>query len=763
MFDFLKKKKKKVYDKWFLLIFATIVVCIGIGNELYKGTNAISVSVDEQRKALLETAHAYYRQGVQHQYDSYRKNLYSTPEDATSQHYTYTVCSGFTYQVYYQTFGIEIPDTTEELLDYAEKNKDNKELVPIFYKGVDNIYSEDVLGTAEVSNYLNLSREWVDLLLPGDVIIVTGHAFMVDSIDYDEDIVYIIESAGSRYNIEKHFDNYDEKGTIQYRSLSHKMGVYYNRVGNGDEIERLAVIRFIREDSSYTNIEDNTENYKILDSAKSRVKYPDIDIEKTVKISDGNEVSKQNVMVKLGGTITYEITIKNNSGYEGNSLIENKKQAVDYGSFDVVENIDPRLEIIEVGNGTISNNQIKWSFSKLSAGKSVKISYVVKIPNDSSLLNEVIISTGLVDNIATSRIESLVGNSLSNEEKNKLLASYNKLENNSKFERDFINDLYLDAFGLELGLNNELTNFDIMSYNSSVMTGGNDVLSVKSTKINDTSISKYIYNNFYGLRMEGKNLPNKNIVHASLQWNFFTTNEFNDRARTLTADMLDDGDIVLVYLGDTSTDDEDLVNKAYIYLDGSLKRKKSQNEFEVLDDVILEKFLRNIIGDNYVILRPSIKMLEQEKELFFNNNIIVDEDNKYVKFKKKTTSVKEFLTNIDVVDGARIFVSDKDSNEKSENDLVVTGDILTVFVGSEKVDEYNIAIRGDANGDGKVSSSDLVQIRKHIVGWLNPKTGIVEKKTGIYLYAIDMNEDNKVTSSDLVRMRKIIVGIDIDE
>jgi len=216
-------------------------------------------------------------------------------------------------------------------------------------------------------------------------------------------------------------------------------------------------------------------------------------------------------------------------------------------------------------------------------------------------------------------------------------------------------------------------------------------------------------------------------------------------------------------LGDTSTDDEDLVNKAYIYLDGSLKRKKSQNEFEVLDGVILEEFLRNIIGDNYVILRPSIKMLEQEKELFFNNNIIVDEDNKYVKFKKKTNSVKEFLTNVDVVDGARIFVSDKDGNEKSEDNLVVTGDILTVFVGSEKLVEYKIAIRGDANGDGKVSSSDLVQIRKHIVGWLNPKTGIKEKKTGIHLYAIDMNEDNKVTSSDLVRMRKVIVGIDIDE
>ena len=89
----------------------------------------LASSQDDQRKALIETAEAYYRQGEQLQYDSYRKNLNSTPEDATSQHYTYTVCSGFTYQVYKQALGIDIPDTTETLIKYAKANKDNKNLV----------------------------------------------------------------------------------------------------------------------------------------------------------------------------------------------------------------------------------------------------------------------------------------------------------------------------------------------------------------------------------------------------------------------------------------------------------------------------------------------------------------------------------------------------------------------------------------------------------------------------------------------------------
>ena len=102
---------------------------------------------DDQRKALIETAEAYYRQGEQLQYDSYRKNLNSTPEDATSQHYTYTVCSGFTFQVYKQTLGIDIPDTTEELINFAKENKDKKDTVIALYEGSSNIYSGSVLGT----------------------------------------------------------------------------------------------------------------------------------------------------------------------------------------------------------------------------------------------------------------------------------------------------------------------------------------------------------------------------------------------------------------------------------------------------------------------------------------------------------------------------------------------------------------------------------------------------------------------------------------
>lgn len=172
----------------------------------------------------------------------------------------------------------------------------------------------------------------------------------------------------------------------------------------------------------------------------------------------------------------------------------------------------------------------------------------------------------------------------------------------------------------------------------------------------------------------------------------------------------------------------------------------------------IEIYYNDILLDSYEINVVS----EVINEIVFNDNLIVDEDNSYIKYKKVKSTVSEFLTNVTVSSEARMFVSDIDGNEKTDDDIIVTGDKLTVFAGSEKVGEYLIAVRGDANGDGRVSSSDLVQVRKHIVGWKNSKTGIIEKKTGIYFYAIDMNDDGKISSSDLVRVRKVIVGIDID-
>ena len=267
---------------------------------MFSITQISASTVSEQREAIIETAEAYFRQGVQLQYDSYRKNLNSTPEDATSQHYCYTVCSGFTYQVYKQALGIDIADTTETLINYAKANKDKKDTVIALYEGQDYIYSTKVLGTKEKSNYLNLVKEWSQILQPGDIIVVTGHAFMVKTVNKSTKEVTVMEAAfGGRYNYTAHTETFDTKGTIRNNyDLNARMKTYYYYLKNGKNgIKDIAIIRYVTNGKTYIKKDGTLSSYDITPSGKSRLKYKKIDIEKTLQIKSNEETFNQSVLI----------------------------------------------------------------------------------------------------------------------------------------------------------------------------------------------------------------------------------------------------------------------------------------------------------------------------------------------------------------------------------------------------------------------------------------------------------------------------------
>ena len=750
---------KNIEKKWTILIVATFVTFFGIGYTLLKGTQATSddvFGVEEQRRAIVGVADAYYRQGVQLQYDSYKKNLYSTPEDATNQHYTYTVCSGFTFQVYYQTLGIKIPDTTDGLLKYAKANKNNSAVVLAYYGTEDEIYSESVLGTEDVKNFSNFTKQWSEILQPGDIIVVTGHAMMVYSVNKEEKKVTLIESVnGARYDHEEHTDRFDENGTIAYNDLEARLQSYYN---SKFFIKQMAIIRFITDGKNYIYDEEgNVDTYTITDSAISRLKYSNIDIEKTMVITENNgDNISQNNLVNLGEYLTYNLTITNNS------------QNV-YSNLNVIENIDSNLVLIDNGDGQFVNGKLKWEVSSLDVGESISLSYIVLVPLDKQLFGKIIVSTGYVDNIATSRIETLIGNKLNAAEKEKINLMYNSLKDNNQVEREFINQLYFDAFGLELGLSS-LGNLDIIGYDANITSNGKEVLAVKRAKVKETSVKKYIYQNFYGLRLfngvltsvdENRDCPESSLVRSTLQWNIYPTYELNDRARTLTFDMLTDGDIILLYTADiiTPTDSnrcpvEELENRAYIFLNNKLIRKISSNEFEEISGDELTKFLRDIIGENYIILRPS---------LFFGNmyndidNFVTDNENKYIKFLNVGTKVSEFF---DLFSEDKFMsLYNKNGDKKALDDVINTGDILKYNYGDKVIDGYIISVLGDSSGDGRFSIIDVAQLRKHLVKWKNDTTGTIFEMKGVYKDAFDFSKDGKISIVDLAIMRKKLVGL----
>ena len=84
-------------------------------------------------------------------------------------------------------------------------------------------------------------------------------------------------------------------------------------------------------------------------------------------------------------------------------------------------------------------------------------------------------------------------------------------------------------------------------------------------------------------------------------------------------------------------------------------------------------------------------------------------------------------------------------NKSNDNSIIVNGDSVV----SPKA--YDIILKGDINADGKISASDYIKIKKHIlyIDTLNSTNDIM---------AADMDNDGKIKTSDYIKVRKIILG-----
>ncbi len=84
-------------------------------------------------------------------------------------------------------------------------------------------------------------------------------------------------------------------------------------------------------------------------------------------------------------------------------------------------------------------------------------------------------------------------------------------------------------------------------------------------------------------------------------------------------------------------------------------------------------------------------------------------------------------------------------------DKVGTGNFLAVYVDGNLVQQYEVVVYGDINGDGRVSNVDLVLMQKQILG--------ITSQSGCYLEAADTSRDGGVSNKDLVLLQQHILNI----
>ena len=87
---------------------------------------------------------------------------------------------------------------------------------------------------------------------------------------------------------------------------------------------------------------------------------------------------------------------------------------------------------------------------------------------------------------------------------------------------------------------------------------------------------------------------------------------------------------------------------------------------------------------------------------------------------------------------------------KKGNEEIKTGNVGTGYKVIIEEKEYIIIVKGDIDGDARITAADYVKIKNHIMG----------KKTlnNVERERTDVDSDNKTTAADYVRVKNYIMG-----
>ena len=139
----------------------------------------------------------------------------------------------------------------------------------------------------------------------------------------------------------------------------------------------------------------------------------------------------------------------------------------------------------------------------------------------------------------------------------------------------------------------------------------------------------------------------------------------------------------------------------------------------------------------------------QEGEIVFDNSLYVN-GSEISGLENKNNWVDSILNKIKTNYSIEIY--NRSGEKITGNSVVGTGSVIKILNNNNLVMEYNVIMYGDANGDGKINSIDLLVIQRHILE--------LQKLSGVFIKAGNVRKNNKNPSSvDCLLIQRHILGL----
>ena len=470
---------------------------------------------------------------------------------------------------------------------------------------------------------------------------------------------------------------------------------------------------------------DNEEKYVVNNLEFNDKKYVDVEIpiDKNYESGEYKLVASVGIDSGLtGGTYSDEISF-NIEPYIHVENISLNKQTI------VLNKRESEYIVATVIPDNAMNKNINWSSSNTS---------VATVDN-----------TGKVTGVG--RGETII--TVTSEDGNKTV-SLNVLVQEPKviiksetISSDYNNILY-EGYGGKIVYNIELQ--DISKDDLTIKYFKDDV--DITNKINNV---KFIENNgIYNLILNLDNQINRGNYKIQISnENIETIEKYFEVKEYIKVDSIDLGKNTIEIYQNESFDISSLISiNPTNAINKNIKYQLSNSNIVLNGNIITGKVVGNCIikiisVENESIYRE-LSVVVKEKYINFKNNINVLEENNvtYLRGLNINSNFNDLKSNISTNLDIKLYKKDE-KTLVSNNDLVGTGMILKI--GSDK---FEMVIRGDINGDGKQTITDLSQLRQHLA----EISGKI--KTGAYLKAGDLNKDEKVSIIDLSKMRKELAG-----